>query len=115
MIRWNADFTIRREDANKNKYQTKYDIGFGPADIRQEGNNIAYREGGFDSYYDFNTYGTFEKKFGDHFLNAIVGFNQEYSRAELFKAQRSGVISSSLPTIGLATGESVVSEAIEDW
>ncbi len=115
MIRWNADFTIRREDANKNKYQTKYNIGFGPDDVRQEGNNIAYREGGFDSYYVFNTYGTFEKKFGDHFLNAIVGFNQEYSRAELFKAQRSGVISSSLPTIGLATGESVVSESIEDW
>jgi TonB-linked SusC/RagA family outer membrane protein len=115
MIRWNADFTIRRENANNNSYQTKYDIGFGPNDIRQEGNNIAYREGGFDSYYVLNTYGTFEKTFGDHYVNAIIGFNQEYSRSELFSAQRAGVISPALPTVGLATGEAVVNEKIEDW
>lgn len=114
-LRWNADFTVRREDANNNRYQSRYNIGFGPDDTRLEGNNIAYRTAGFDSYYVFNTYGTFEKQSGNHFVNAIVGYNQEYSRSEIFSAQRSGVISPSLPTIGLATGDAVVTEHIEDW
>lgn len=115
MLRWNGDFTVRRENSNNDSFQSKYGIGYGPGDVRQEGNNIAYRNAGFESYYVFNTYGTFEKSFGKHFLNAIAGYNQEYRRAETFSAQRSGVISPSLPTIGLATGESVVSEFIEDW
>lgn len=115
MLRLNADFTVRREDANNESFQSRYGIGYGPGDVRQEGNNIAYRAAGFDSYYVFNTYGTFEKVFGKHFINAIAGFNQEYSRTEIFTAQRTGVISPSLPTIGLATGETVVNEAIEDW
>ena len=115
LLRWNTEFTVRREDANNNSYQNKYQIGFGPSDIRQEGQNIAYREGGFDSYYVFNTYATLGKEFGRHNLNAIVGYNQEYSRSELFKAQRAGVISPAFPTIGLATGETIVDEDIYDW
>ncbi len=115
MLRWNGDITVRREDGNYNANQSKYTVGYGPDDVRQLGNNTAYRRAGFDSYFVFNTYGTFEKQFGLHYLNAIVGYNQEYNRTELFTAQKSGVISSSLPTIGLATGEAVVGEAIEDW
>jgi TonB-linked SusC/RagA family outer membrane protein len=115
LLRWNNEFTVRREDANNNSYQNKYEIGFGPGDVRQEGNNIAYREGGFDSYYVFNTYATIAKEFGRHNLSMIAGYNQEYSRSEIFRAQRAGVISPAFPTIGLATGEAVVGEEIYDW
>jgi TonB-linked SusC/RagA family outer membrane protein len=115
LLRWNSDFTVRRENANNNSYQTKYNIGFGPSDVRPEGNNVAYRIGEFNNYYVFNNYATFEKTLGRHSLTAIAGFNQEYSRSEVFSAQRAGVISSSLPTIGLATGEAAVGEYIEDW
>ncbi len=115
MFRLNGEFTIRRENANNNSYQSRYNIGFGPNDVRSEGANIAYREAGFDSYYVFNGYGTFEKKADKHFVNAILGFNQEFSHSEAFTARKSGVISSSLPTIGLATGESFVGETKEEW
>ncbi len=115
LLRLNGEFTVRREDANSNAYQNKYDIGFGPGDIRQEGNNIAYRQGGFDSYYVFNAYATLAKTFGKHDLSAIIGYNQEYSRSEIFNAQRAGVFSPALPTIQLANGEVVISEWIEDW
>ncbi|WP_254163936.1 SusC/RagA family TonB-linked outer membrane protein [Chryseosolibacter histidini] len=114
-LRLNADFTARRIDVNGDSSRTKYNIGFGPNDVREEGSNTAYRQSSYLSYYVFNTYGTFEKKFGDHALNLILGYNQEYQRSEWFQAQRSGVISSSLPTIGLATGEARVDEEIADW
>lgn len=61
----------------------------------------------FDVYADFNK--TFNEK---HFTQVLVGFNQEETKYNLFKASRSELISNSLPTIELATGEAVVNETI---
>ena len=107
--------TIKRGTSNYNSYETKYKIGYGPEDIREEGNNNAYRSGTFTNYSVFNIYGTFEKIFGRHQVTTIVGFNQEYNRSEWFMARRDKVVSSSLPTIQLATGDSYVGESIADW
>ena len=60
--------------------------------------------------------GTFTKLFGaKHQVTAIAGFNQEYFREEGFFAQRPGVISASLPTIALATGDPTVNEFVAEW
>jgi TonB-linked SusC/RagA family outer membrane protein len=115
MIRVNSDFTVRRDNVNFNGYQTKYRIGYGPDDVREEGSNIAFREAAYLSYYVWNTFATFEKTFGKNYFNAIIGYNQEFNRLEDFKVQRSGVISPSLPTIGLATGIPNVGEEIGSW
>lgn len=116
MLRLNADFTVRRDNVNLNEYQTRYAIGFGPEDVREEGNNVAYRETSFLSYYVLNTYATFEKTFAEkHFFNAILGYNQEYSRLETSGMQRSGVISPSLPSVDLATGTPIVYDDIVSW
>lgn len=115
MIRVNSDFTVRRDNVNFSGYQTKYSIGYGPDDVREEGNNLALRQAAYLSYYVWNTFATFEKTFGKNYFNAIVGYNQEFNRLEDFKVQRSGVISPSLPTIGLATGIPNVGEKIGEW
>ena len=115
MLKVNADYTYRRGNTNYNYYTTKYNIGFGPDDIREEGQNYAYRRARFEDYNVFNVYSTFAKDFGIHDLTAIVGFNQEYYRSETFSAERNNVISASLPSIALATGESNVNEFIGDW
>lgn len=116
MLRFNADFTLRRDNTNLNDYKTKYGIGYGPDDIREEGNNTAKRQTNTLSYYVLNTYATFEKTFQRlHYVNAVLGYNQEYNRTEEFWLQRGGVISSSLPTLGLATGETTSDETILDW
>lgn len=116
MLRVNADFTVRRDNTNYNSYQNKYSIGYGPNDVREEGTNTAYRGATYYSYYVLNTYATLEKTLKErHYFNAILGYNQEFSRQEYFSAQRTGVISASLPTIGLATGNAIVGEEITDW
>lgn len=116
MLRVNSDFTVRRDNINDNSFQTKYQIGYGPNDVREQGSNVAIRQAGYLSYYVWNTFGTFEKTFArDHFVNAIVGYNQEFNRYEEFMVSRSGVISGSLPTIGLATGIPNVDETIGEW
>jgi TonB-linked SusC/RagA family outer membrane protein len=111
----NADYTIRTINTDSASYQTKYKIGYGPDYIREEGTNAASRMAGFNNYSVFNLYGTYDQAFGRHRVGAIAGFNQEYSRSEYFIAQRDRVISASLPSIGLATGESIVDEYIADW
>jgi len=116
MLKVNADYTYRNGNTNYNYYTTKYNIGYGPEDVREEGQNYAYRRAEFEDYNVFNVYSTFHKEFGDiHDLTAIVGYNQEYYRLEEFYAERNNVISSSLPTIALATGDANVDEDIQDW
>jgi len=115
MLKFNADFTTRRESSNYNGNQSKIRIGYGPSDIREEGNNIAYRRADNVTYTVFNAYATFNKALGFHHLNAIAGYNQESNRADYFTAKKAGVISASLPSIGLATGEALVGEGIREW
>lgn len=64
----------------------------------------------------FDVYATFHKTFAEkHTLTAIAGFNQEESRYENAQLSRKDLISSSLPTPGLATGDMSVSESISTW
>ncbi|WP_460672212.1 SusC/RagA family TonB-linked outer membrane protein [Larkinella ripae] len=115
LLKVNADFTTRRQNLNYAGNQSKVRIGYGPTDIREEGNNIAYRRADNLSYTVFNAYATLSKAFGFHQLSAIAGYNQESNRADFFTAQKAGVISASLPSIGLATGEALVNEGIREW
>ncbi|MNG83234.1 Vitamin B12 transporter BtuB [compost metagenome] len=115
LLRINADYTYRRTSENYNSYRTKYLIGYGPNDIREEGDNAATRGSVFDHYKVFNIYGTLNKDIGKHSLSAIVGFNQESFRKEDFEVSRTGLISSSFPTIKLATGNATGDENIETY
>lgn len=114
-LKINADYTIRKGNSNYGWYYSKYKIGYGPEDIREVGTNEAYRSATFDTYNVFNVYTTLNKILGKHEFTALIGFNQEHNRSEWFEARRDNVISGSLPTIALATGEDYVDEAITDW
>ena len=114
-LKVNSDFTIRKGTSNYGWYYSKYKIGYGPNDIREEGTNEAYRSATFDSYNAFNIYSTYTKKLGNHNITALTGFNQEESRSEWIMARRDKVISGSLPTIALEKGEDYVDESITSW
>jgi TonB-linked SusC/RagA family outer membrane protein len=112
----NSDYTIRRGNQNYVWNRTKYLIGYGPEDVREVGNNRAWRRAGFDTYNVFNLYSTFNKTFAEnHQITALAGFNQESYRWESFDGERGDVISASLPSIALATGEQVVTESVTTW
>ena len=114
-LRINSDFTFRKGTQNYRYYQSKYNIGYGPEDIREIGSNRAYRSVSFEDYSVFNIFATYNKQFNQHEITALVGFNQEENRSEWFSASRDDVITRSLPTIALATGEDYVGESISSW
>lgn len=64
----------------------------------------------------FDAYATFSKTFNEkHTITAIAGFNQEEYRYENTQLGRKELISNTLPSLGLATGDMSVSESITTW
>lgn len=64
----------------------------------------------------FDVYGTFQKTFAKkHAITAVAGFNQEEYKYDYVKANRKELISSSLSTINLATGDMNMSQSITTW
>lgn len=116
MLMLNANFTFVKGNESYDWYKTKYRIGYGPNDIREQGTSRAYKANTTDYYTVLDLYATFNKLFRDrHMVTGILGFNQEYSRWDKFTADRYDIISNSLPSIGLASGEQYVGEQYKDW
>ncbi|MDR1594859.1 MAG: TonB-dependent receptor, partial [Prevotellaceae bacterium] len=68
-----------------------------------------------NNYTVYNVYTDFHKTFAEkHFVNAVLGFNQEYLYEKSTTSRREGLISSSLPTVQLATGEDYISQGINE-
>lgn len=110
-----ANYSFVKGAEDYNSYETKYQIGYGPNDIRQEGTSSAYRTFATDFYSVLDIYGTVDWLKNKHQFTSIAGFNQEYSRYNQTLAEREGLISNQLPTVGLATGQMNVDESFTDW
>ena len=115
MLVINANFTFSKGHEDYDWYKNKYQIGYGPEDIREEGTSRAYKASTSELYTVLDLYATFNKSCGKHAVTGIVGFNQEYNRWNKFTADRYDIISTSLPSIGLASGEQYVDEEFKDW
>ena len=76
----------------------------------------AYNQSAFDFYDVYNIYTDFQKTFSEkHFVNAMVGFNQESSRYNTISITRPDLVNNNYPTVQLATGAPVVTEDITTW
>lgn len=76
----------------------------------------AYVTGTNTKHISFDVYGSFNKTFNEkHSIATVVGFNQEEYRYDYHSGSRKELISTSLPTIDLATGDMNVSQSIETW
>jgi TonB-linked SusC/RagA family outer membrane protein len=115
LLKVNVDFTYRRLAENYSEYSTPFKIGFGPGDIREEGNSYARKYTGFDDYNVLNAFATLNKKWNKHEFTVLAGYNQEYFRTEANDTRRVGLISASYPTLGLATGDITATQSISDW
>jgi TonB-linked SusC/RagA family outer membrane protein len=110
-----ANYTFAEGQEEADWYKTKYRIGYGPNDVREENTSSAYKSTTNDFYSVFDLFATYNKLFGRHAVTAIAGFNQEDSSRDFYKAERGELISSSLPSIGLASGDQIVSQKYTDW
>ncbi|HRN55928.1 MAG TPA: SusC/RagA family TonB-linked outer membrane protein, partial [Agriterribacter sp.] len=111
----NTDYTFRNTADNDNWHYKKYKIGYGPENVREEGQASATHRGIFENYQIFNVYGTLNKSFSKHAFTAVLGYNQEALRSENFQVSRQELISSSFPTIALATGNLAANESIGSY
>lgn len=105
----NADASFKRELWKYHNDSKKYKIGYGPKDIREEGGNGFVSENNGYLYNNaYNLYTTYRKTLGDHALSAMVGFNSEDYNYSTVNAQRDLLLSSSLPYLGLTSGEAKI-------
>ena len=73
----------------------------------------AYADASDDKNLYLDLFGTFHKTFADkHTLTAMVGYNQEEYEYYSHNLSRKDLISTSVPTIGLATGDKDMSEGL---
>ncbi len=117
---WNlkGDATFRRTNGNYKSYTIPVAYRTGPGQPLQftDGNQSSAAFSAMTVKYNvYNIYSDFHKKFNKHDLTALVGFNQEYYQWDNPGATRNGLISTSYPTVQLATGVANVNESFEDW
>ncbi len=77
--------------------------------------SYAYQENVNSRYNVLNVFFDYKKTFGDHYLNALVGYNQEENYYNSWWAQRKNLISTSLPAMNLATGEKDLGTSVSTW
>eukprot|EP01132_Coremiostelium_polycephalum_P015751 gene15751-18989_t len=105
----NGDASFKRELWKYHVDNKKYKIGFGPNDVREEGGtgNVSEKNG-YLYNNAFNLYTTYRKTIGSHFFSAMVGYSSEDYNYSTTTAARDGLISSSLPYLGLTSGTASV-------
>lgn len=114
---FNAEATFRRGSNLIRSYDIPVAYKTGP-DLAPQytfSNTWAQNQNTTTRYNVYNIYTDFHKNFGEHFLQALVGFNSEYYNNSYFSARKNGLISPSLPSIDLSTGTMTTSEQIKDW
>ncbi|WP_343562920.1 TonB-dependent receptor [Sphingobacterium sp.] len=113
----NADATFRRSSGLKRSYDVPSKYKTGPEAILTPtfSNTYARNENDLTRYNVYNIYTDFHKNFGDHYLQALAGYNQEYNYNNYNYIQALNLISTTVPSIGSATGNISKDERIKDW
>lgn len=114
----NADATYRRGSFLQRSHDIPVAYKTGPDAIEQFtfSNPWARSENTTTSYNVYNIYTDFHKQFGDHYVQALLGYNQEQFDDEYFWTRRDGLLSPSLPSVGTAAGTNITnSEQMKGW
>ncbi|SFT36345.1 TonB-linked outer membrane protein, SusC/RagA family [Algoriphagus locisalis] len=108
--------SFKREQWKYHWDQRKYNIGFGPDDVRTEGGagSVVERNGTLINTI-FDLFGKYSKNLGEHRFDVLAGFNQENYEYSTIQAERRVLISSSLPYIGLTTGDAFVTPSYSTY
>ncbi|WP_316792425.1 SusC/RagA family TonB-linked outer membrane protein [Pedobacter frigoris] len=114
-----ADATFRRINSTGKSFDIPVPYKTGPnSTISYAGANPtwAQNDNGSVRHNIYNVYTDFHKTFGEkHYVQALLGFNQEYRYENTNWVNRKGLISNTLPSVSLATGDVTGAESITDW
>jgi TonB-linked SusC/RagA family outer membrane protein len=118
---WNVkgDVNFRRANTsvNKNAFVNSFhdgpDLGFSTR--QTDGRTYNRLDTKINNYTVLNLYTDFHKTFADkHYVQALAGFNQEYLYIDDYWVRRNDLITTSLPTVQLATGDVSYSQGINE-
>ena len=108
--------SFMRQNWTNRSYWLPVEYKVGP-DITKVNHPIsdAQRKASAERQNVYDIYADVVKSFNSHNFHVLVGYNQEYRYYENFFAYRKELISPSVPSIELATGDRNVGESITDW
>ncbi len=111
-----ADASFKREYWRYPQHTKRFKIGFGPDDVREEGGNgfVSDRRGEIRNDV-YNLYANYNKKIDIHHIALTLGANQEEYVWDTTTAQRDKLISSSLPYLGLTTGDAIINAGYSSY
>jgi TonB-linked SusC/RagA family outer membrane protein len=108
-VKADANFRFNNEQTTTTSYP--YILSLGPGLITEYGNVSSKIENGAERYSVYNAYTDFHKTFaGKHFVQALVGFNQESYRGENADVSADWLLTASLPTIELSGPQSTITK-----
>lgn len=114
-IRGDANFV--RTGINDNSWDGPITYYDGPNSTGLAGSTTtyAYQQNEQSRYNVYNLVADFHKTFGNHFFQALGGFNQEEYYYNYWWAQAKNLISISVPGMNLATGDKSLSSSTSTW
>lgn len=119
VLQLKGDATFRRISSYGKAYDMAVPYKTGPdqpVQFRGANPDFAQSNASAVKHTIYNIYIDFDKTFNTvHAFNALAGFNQESRIYENFWASRSGLVTTNLPSIGLATGDWNGDEGYSDW
>ncbi len=104
-----SDFTYQMfnrqyESAQPMFHTIDMDLSEGPRQVFS-GNDRFDTSRDNNEYYVFNVYGQYQKTFNKHYLNTLLGFNQEWGEVRQVTSRAFGLVSPIISDIGATTGE----------
>jgi len=114
-IRGDANFVRTGIDADAWDGPITYYNGPGKSSQVGATTTYAYQTNTHSSYNVFNLVADYHQTFGDHYVQALVGYNQEAYYYNNWWAQRKNLIALSVPAMNLATGDKDLSTATSTW
>lgn len=106
--------TIKSERQNVPEYQVDGTVDPTVWATRQQ-QTYASKSYSRQNYYTYNLFATYSKEFGDHNFSIMSGIQQENSKYTLASAKRFNLLFPSVPVLGLADGDRVVSDSETEW
>ncbi|WP_245898884.1 SusC/RagA family TonB-linked outer membrane protein [Chitinophaga niastensis] len=105
-----GDASFKRELWKYHTDQKKYNIGYGPNDVRQEGGSGSVTENNGTINHDvIDLFANYHKALTkNHTITLLAGYNQESYEWQRIDASKQKLISSSLPYITLTSGDAAV-------
>ncbi|UII25946.1 SusC/RagA family TonB-linked outer membrane protein [Fulvivirga maritima] len=110
-----ASYAIRRNNYNQTQRSTRIPYSIYTNEINTFGTDQITEYNTTSNYDAFNIYGEYKHFFGDHFLKATLGFNQEKYLTKSIEASKQNSISNDLNSLGLATSNPQATGSASEW